>query len=259
MCLHTAFSQALIDHVDFSGFAPTRLDQYKGTCYAYATTYTALTIKFNLLKKAQTRQEVNDNAFSAAFTASMVRKQRSFLAKLFSFWSCSSGGNIEKAAKIIQDKGAIFNNEHNGCCFIPSDKQIEGAASYKIKNFNVVLKIEDKRDPEAIKTQFKEFLRQNIPIVCAIHQTNMLRGNIQLDLVLPAGGDPEINDNSYKNSNHAICVLGFDDHHNGGSFLVKNNYSSFGVNGRAWINYADFLKYLSYALVLGDFETSPSN
>jgi len=259
MWLHAGFSQILADHVDFSGYAPTRLDQFKGTCYAYATTYTALTIKFNLLKKAQTMQEINDNAFSAAFTASMVRKQRFLLAKLFNFWSCSSGGNIEKAAKIIQEKGAIFNNDQKGCCFVPGAKQIKDAASFKIKDFSIILKVDDKRDQEVIKAQFKGYLSQKIPIVCAIHQTDMLRGNKQIDFVLPAAGDSEIKGDTYKNSNHAICIVGYDDRRNGGAFLVKNNYSSFGVNGRSWINYADFFKYLSYALVLGDFETPPSN
>ncbi|MEO6980303.1 MAG: hypothetical protein ABI113_18065, partial [Mucilaginibacter sp.] len=101
---------------------------------------------------------------------------------------------------------------------------------------------------------FKGYLRQRIPIVCAIHQTDLLRSNKKFDFVVPSTGDSETLNDAWKNSNHAVCIVGFDDGRNGGSFLLKNNYSTFGSNGLTWITYKDFMLYLSYALVLGDFK-----
>jgi len=78
-------------NINFSSYAPTALDQFKGTCYAYASTYTALSVKYNIKVNAQSFRQINDNAFSAAFTASMIRRQKFFLWKIFTFWSCSIG------------------------------------------------------------------------------------------------------------------------------------------------------------------------
>ena len=257
LCLQKALAQvpaAPVTNIDFSTYAPTRLDQFKGTCYAYASTFTALSVKYNILKKAQTLQEINNNAFSAAFTASMIRRQKGFFAKLFTLWSCSVGGNIEKAATVIQNVGAIPNGNKSGCCFVPSKQDITDASQYQIKDFNEFLKPEDSRDQQSVENSFKGSLRQRIPIVCAIHQTNLLRSNKKFDFAVPSTGDPETLNDAWKSSNHAVCIVGFDDNRNGGSFLLKNNYSTFGSNGLAWITYKDFMLYLSYALVLGDFK-----
>lgn len=58
--------------VNLSVYTPTQYGQYKGTCYAYATTYTALSIEYNVQKSITGNRAVNRNAFSATFTASLV-------------------------------------------------------------------------------------------------------------------------------------------------------------------------------------------
>lgn len=51
---------------------------------------------------------------------------------------------------------------------------------------------------------------------------------------------------------HAMCVIGYDDYRNGGSFEVMNSWGTdFGDNGYIWINYKDFNLLANQAYVIG--------
>lgn len=50
---------------------------------------------------------------------------------------------------------------------------------------------------------------------------------------------------------HALCIVGYDDNKNGGSFEIMNSYgTSFGENGFVWITYNDMKLYLKEAYVV---------
>lgn len=260
--------------IDFSGWAPSNLDQYKGTCYAYATTYTALTIKLAIKINLSSAQDINENAFSPAFTASRLQQHKSFLKRIFT--SCSVGGNIEKAAEILKNEGAVpvknFRRHTNttetelsnaagstadkslpisSCCYAVQPAELADAAAYRIQGFECIIDTNTSREnTSTIVEILKKYLKVKEPVICAIRQTSKLRSNT--DLIYHIESDVDAN-NNYKTSNHAICIVGFNDEINGGSVLIKNNYKTFGSNGLAWINYEDFKKYLSYAIVLKAF------
>jgi C1A family cysteine protease len=46
---------------------------------------------------------------------------------------------------------------------------------------------------------------------------------------------PEDYQQNSENGNHDICIVGFNDTINNGSFLVKNNYDWWGINGFAYV------------------------
>lgn len=236
------------DKINFSGFAPNALDQNKGTCYAYAATYTALSIKFAMKMKINSIQDINLNAFSSAFTASHIESEKSFFRRLFT--SCSIGGNIDKAAEVFVKVGAIPVSSQL-CCYRIPKTEMDLAAHYRIKG-DTIIKLDNtlRKDASNLIAILKPYLIKSEPIICAIAQTESLRNN--KDLIYKI--EPEVDaQNDYEKSNHAICVVGFDDTLNKGSVLIKNNYSSFGSNGFCWITYSDFNKYFSYAIILEDF------
>ncbi|WP_238698772.1 C1 family peptidase [Flavobacterium circumlabens] len=242
------------DKINFSAFTPTSLDQNKGTCFAYAATYTALTIKFAIKMEINSAQDINLNAFSSAFTASRIQSEKNFFKRLFT--SCSIGGNIEKAAAVLVKYGAVpVSNQL--CCYTIPKAELTLAANYAIKGYTTIIKIDTSREDFAkLMDVIKPYLLKKEPVICAIAQTESLRNNKDLIYQIK----PEIDaKNDYKESNHAICVVGFDDTLNGGSLLIKNNYKSFGSNGLSWITYKDFNKYLSYAIILEDFVSTISD
>ena len=54
-----------------------------------------------------------------------------------------------------------------------------------------------------------------------------------------------------KMGGHAMCVIGYDDYKNGGSFEVMNSYGkSYGDAGFVWIKYQDFKKYVKEAYII---------
>jgi hypothetical protein len=243
-----------IRNINFSGFAPTAIDQYKGTCYAYATTYTALSVQRGIIMKYKSYKEINDNAFSETFTASRLNSKKSFFKKIITFWSCSSGGNIEKAADILKDDGAIPAADYPNCCSVAKEKEKLLAANYKIAGWDSLYTTGETTSADETIKRIKALLIQQRPVICAIHITPFLSGYKDFDFIPVSGVDDVVNN---KNSNHAICILGFDDDRKTGSFLLKNNYQAFGNDGFIWMKYADFLKYFTYAISLKDFVNNP--
>ncbi len=50
---------------------------------------------------------------------------------------------------------------------------------------------------------------------------------------------------------HAMCVIGYDDNRNGGSFEIMNSWgSNFGDNGFIWIKYSDFVLLVNQAYLI---------
>ena len=52
------------------------------------------------------------------------------------------------------------------------------------------------------------------------------------------------------NANHVVCIVGFNDKHNGGSFIVKNNYKSWGEDGFSFVKYEDFVKLIRTSYII---------
>lgn len=47
---------------------------------------------------------------------------------------------------------------------------------------------------------------------------------------------------------HAMAIVGYDDHINGGSFLIANSWGkSWGENGYTWANYQDMIRFIRHA------------
>lgn len=244
----TLSAQSLPMSIDLSKYTPYKESQDGGTCFAYATTYTALTIYYNLYKGVTDTTEVNKNAFSPSFTASLVRKKKPLFNKLFTLGSCEIGGNIEKSSDVLVQRGAIsFGGFGIGCSVNITNEQYVIAGGNKIVFWKYLIDPANELSLASRTQLIKEKLLSNDPVICAIYQTDYLMNNSSFIITQPVNKDDNLKN---KNSNHAVCVVGYDDNLNGGSFLIKNNYRGFGKNGFAWITFRDFNKYFKYAIFL---------
>lgn len=234
-------------NVSLAAYTPTQYVQYRGTCFAYAATYTALSIEYNFAHKITDNELVNANAFSETLTASLVRRDKSFFKKLFTLWSCNIGGNVTEAAEVLKKYGAVRARLFPQYCTTNLKDWVPKAAGYKTDGYLDVIKVNSNQTPDQKIAAIKKAIHAHHPVVCAVNQTATLMNEHDYYVIVP---DQTDNGLDKTKSNHALCVIGYSDQINKGSFLVKNNYQNFGMQGKAWIRYNDFLKYLCYAIQL---------
>ena len=225
--------------VSLEQFAPKRLSQgSQGSCTAWACAYAAMTIN-----QARANQENPNNiAFSPAFIYNQITRG-----------NCT-GTHIGKTLEKLRDEGGLslkqFPYDDSDCNHQPNGNEKQTAEQFKLKGFNrLTMKDDDYRiDLEAIRQN----IAQGAPVVIgmAVGGTFYKIGNdgmwtpTQKDFAaLKRGTDGHIVDDGEEAAfgGHAMCVIGFDDNYEGGSFQIMNSWGDdWGKDGLFWMRYKDF-------------------
>lgn len=225
------------NHISLKKYCPTTQGQEGAICFAYATTYTALSIEHNI-RENKTDEALNDfNAFSFGFVASKVKKNKPFFGRLFN--KCGRNATAKLALEVLQSSGTVpFKEFKEKCDCSKIDKVADLASKYKIKTFNTIgnTSISDSLHIKKIKYE----LTNRKPVITTILQESFFYNNNDINEVV----FPNSYEKSEKYANHVVCIVGFDDNHNGGSFIIKNNYKLWGKNGFAFVKYEDFIKLI---------------
>jgi len=225
------------NNISLKTFCPTKQEQEGALCFAYATTYTALSIEYNIREDKTDENQKNFNAFSYGFVASKVKKNKPFFGRLFN--RCGRNATAKLALEVLQNSGTVpFQDFQEKCDCSKTDRVADSAKRYKISKFNTIgnITIADSLHIQKIKHE----LSNKKPVITTILQESFFyKSNGVKDVTFPGSYT-----NSEKFANHVVCIVGYDDNHNGGSFIVKNNYKAWGINGFAYIKYEDFIKLI---------------
>ncbi|MEP6796000.1 MAG: C1 family peptidase [Saprospiraceae bacterium] len=219
--------------VDLRLYCPEPQDQgFISSCAGWACGYGALSILQAIEKKwGGNKDSITRNAFSALFIYNQIKKG-----------SCDFGAYISDAATLIRDKGDVrskdFDKLKNKCDRVPTEKEIEFAHHFRIKDFMTVF---GSADAPSVKVQrTKLSLVQKKPVVIGI----LLLKNFEN---IPPGDEywyAGIGDTT-TNGGHSMVVVGFDDGRE--AFEVMNSWgTSWANSGFVWIKYRDFGKYCRY-------------
>jgi hypothetical protein len=230
------------DSVSLKEYCPTKLGQKGALCFAYAPVYTALSIAHNVADNQTDEALPTFHVFSYGFVASKVKKDKSFFGRLFN--RCGRNATVDLAFGVLLQTGTVpFNTFPQKCDCGKVNDLLQASQLYKIKDTTI---LGDETTKSAIHIQrIKAALKQKQPVVTAIVQETFFYNNKgNYSITFPA--------NYQQNSasaNHVVCIVGFNDTVNGGSFLVKNNYTSWGLNGFSYVRYTDLVKLIrsSYA------------
>lgn len=225
--------------VSLEQFAPKRLSQgSQGSCTAWACAYAAMTI--NQARAAQA--DPNSIAFSPSFVYNQITRG-----------NCT-GTHIGKTLDKLTEEGGLsladFPYNDNDCNRQPNNTQMQRAEEFKIKGYNrLTLKDDDYRiDLEAIKQN----IAQGAPVVIgmAVGGTFYKIGNegiwrpTEKDFAaLKRGTDGHIVDDGEEAAfgGHAMCVIGYDENYEGGSFQIMNSWGDdWGRDGLFWMSYKNF-------------------
>jgi C1A family cysteine protease len=229
--------------VSLREYCPNKQFQYKATCASYAPAYIALSTQYNA-KDGYKVGDANFHVFSDGFVASKMKAQKSGANRVFN--KCGKYVTSETAMNTLKNTGTTTEKVFpHDCDCAKMNKAERSAQLTKIKDWK---ELGDNTTPAATHIQaIKSSLDNKAPVIISILQVEAFRNATTIDHAFPAYTQED-----GKSANHVVTILGYDDNRNGGSFLVRNNYSNWGDKGFAYIPYTDMLKIIksSYRMTI---------
>jgi hypothetical protein len=213
-------------------YAPNRSHQgNQGSCVGWASSYAARTI----LQARATGANPNSVTFSPSFLYNQIALD-----------GCQ-GAYMRNAMETMHEVGVLpfskFGYDERSCAKKPSQSQMQEAQNFRIKGYNrLTMSASDYRpDIQAMKQN----LAQGAPVVIGM----MVGGTFMQNMMGKKVWNPTQRDYSgYGFSGHAMCVIGYDDNLDGGSFQIMNSWGpEWGDNGVAWVRYKDFQNFTKEA------------
>ncbi len=219
----------LPESVSLLRFAPDRQNQGKqGSCVAWSSGYAARSI----IESASTAQNPNNVAFSPAFLYSQIGQD-----------NCQ-GSFIIKAMEFMTNKGAVSFNEfpydENNCSRQPTNQMMSEAAQNRMHGFNRLT--EGDGVSNLSLRAIKEHLAKDAPVVIGM----MVGGSFMEGMMGQKVWHPTREDyNQTGFGGHALCIIGYDDRLEGGSFQIMNSWGKeWGEDGIGWVRYNDFKEFV---------------
>lgn len=231
----------LPESVSLLRFAPDRRNQgQQGSCVAWSSAYAARTI----VEAASTGQSGNSTAYSPAFVYNQIGLE-----------GCQ-GAYIQNAMEFMTNKGVVSYNDFpytdQDCSRQPTNSLMNDARQNRMHGFTRLTNGEG-TDGISIRA-IKEHLAKDAPVVIGM----MVGGSFMQEMMGKELWTPTEQDRSQMGfGGHAMCVIGYDDRRvakyaNGetytGAFQIMNSWGpEWGVNGVAWVGYADFKEFVREA------------
>lgn len=168
--------------------------------------------------------------------------------------NCADGGFLEDALLVMKTKGAALM----GCAPLSCGDRYEqcdaAAAAFRIADYATLFppKATEGDAPQRIQAIKSALVEGTHAVLAGImvppsfieEATDQWRAAPGENLENTLGA-------------HAMAIVGYDDHINGGSFLIANSWGkSWGDNGYTWANYADMIRFIRHAYQV--FPESPA-
>lgn len=215
----------LPERISLLKYAPTRKNQgQQGSCVGWASAYAARTILF----AKQSGENPNQVRFSPSYVYNQIALE-----------GCQ-GAYMNNAMNLMLKKGALpyseFTYTEHSCSKKPNSNQQQLAKQFVTKGYNRLSKggSNYKTDLLAIKQN----LSQGAPVVIGM----MVGGTFMSKMNGRKVWKPSKADYAQRGfGGHAMCIIGYDDYLEGGSFQIMNSWGEkWGENGVAWVRYNDF-------------------
>lgn len=218
--------------VSLREYCPKRMNQgQQGSCVGWSSGYAARTI----LYARQFGKSPNAVAFSPSSLYNQIKLP-----------GCQ-GAYIQTAMETMKGKGLLpfadFPYDETTCSVMPDNQDYSKMAMYKVKGFNRLT--EGGNDYKVDMLAIKQNLAQGAPVVIGM----MVGGSFMSNMMGKAVWKPTQSDYYMQGfGGHALCVIGYDDDKNGGSFEIMNSWGEeWGDKGFFFISYSDFYKFTKEA------------
>ncbi|MBK9479150.1 MAG: peptidase C1 [Bacteroidetes bacterium] len=217
--------EKLPDQVSLQRFCPTPQNQgQQGSCVGWGSAYAARTI----LQAVATGEDPNQIAFSPSFLYNQIGLE-----------GCQ-GSYINRAMDNMKHTGAMpyrdFPYDENSCDKLPNSYELQDASKFKMKGYN---RLTLNGDDFTVDMQaMKQNLAQGAPVVVGMSVGGTFMREMEgQESWMPSNEDYDKNGFG----GHCMCVVGYDEFLNGGSFQLMNSWgTAWGNKGFAWVRYKDF-------------------
>ncbi|MDR1318179.1 MAG: C1 family peptidase [Treponema sp.] len=212
-------------------FAPLPGDQTDyGTCVAWASAYAARTISESVALSRQNRTETTQNAFSPVYVYRNIRPDDP---------ECQEGAAIYWALDLMKNSGAVKMIDLERSVEFPRVdlSWYNESRKYPIADYVTLFSREERSKPGLVTRTVKKSLAEGKPVIIGMNTPYSFFE--AADVWRPAENP------NYFYGGHAMCVLGYDDEKDGGSFEVINSWGGdWGNGGYMWIPYRAFVDFV---------------
>lgn len=211
-------------------YAPKRRSQgQQGSCVGWASAYAARTI----LESAATGVDPDNIIFSPSFLYNQIGLE-----------GCN-GSYVLEAMKTMTEVGSLpleqFPYDQSSCDRQPTDSEKQEAGRYVMRGYNRLTLDDDNYKIDLLA--IKQNLAQGAPVVIGMAVGGSFESQ---DMYGADEWNPTYDDESDIENfgGHAMCVIGYDDNRNGGSFQIMNSWGDdWGKEGIFWMPYNKFAKF----------------
>jgi C1A family cysteine protease len=222
-----------------------------GSCTAWSTSYAARTISYAIAHGYSVNNQydmIKSNTFATDFIYNNIKTNP----------DCTNGTSISRALNFMKTQGDIRRTSDLFLCGKTYDDQdLTTAKNYRIKDY---IRVNDQNpDNKTLVEKIKSLLVSKHPIPFGMDLPEDFRDVDKTGIWYPTDADRTMAQNVKHNgasySGHAMCVIGYNDNINNGSFEVMNSWGSWAANnGFYWINYDDFCDFAMDVFSINDFD-----
>ena len=200
------------------------------TCTAWATTYAARTIAEAVANGWTDRNQITQEAFSPLFVYAQIKGSGDS--------NCQSGTSISDALNLLKNVGTVkFNDFDVLCASHVGSGALSEAAAHRIDDYFTLFGSSCQSEDEKVR-KTRKALSEDCPVVVSMECYRSLND----------AGESWDGWADYRRGSHAMCVVGYDDERNGGSFLLMNSWGrEWGKDGFTWVTYHDYARHSRWA------------
>ena len=212
-----------------------------GSCTSWAAAYAARTIAEAVKYGWTDNEKITSEAFAPLFVYALIKDYKMYPRDV----NCKKGTLVSHAVKLMKEIGVPKCASFDVLCASYVEEGLkEEAQNYKIDDYTTLFSIDEENSVEKIR-KVRKSLSEDRPVVIAMHlPSSFMHAGSNWD-----GQDTDVDPS--KHGYHAMCVIGYDDYKDGGSFQIMNSWgSTWGDKGFVWVRYDDFAKYVDQAYEL---------
>ena len=212
-----------------------------GSCTSWAAAYAARTIAEAVKYGWTDNEKITSEAFAPLFVYALIKDYKMYPREK----KKKKGTLVSHAVKLMKEIGVPKCASFDVLCASYVEEGLkEEEQNYKIDDYTTLFSIDEENSVEKIR-KVRKSLSEDRPVVIAMHlPSSFKRAGCNWD-----GQDTDVDPS--KHGYHAMCVIGYDDYKDGGSFQIMNSWgSTWGDKGFVWVRYDDFAKYVDQAYEL---------
>ncbi|MCB2221569.1 MAG: hypothetical protein KQI35_14315 [Bacteroidetes bacterium] len=223
------YSNKIPEVISLYPYSPCPGDQQDlKTSVAWASAYHAMTMMWAVDNGIKNQENITDSSFSPSFVFNLLSDEE----------GCGVYTDINRTLYFLKHTGTVKSMDIRNDCNVTLDERLyQKALKYRINDYYELFRASTSDD--LIISSIKHALKMKKPVLVEFNAPDSFE-DVADSLWFPKMDEDE---NAFHQI-EALTIIGFDDRLSSGAFeVLYSRGTKWGINGRAWIRYSDFVKY----------------